>query len=153
MELICFYYTPALKKGGGGILVYICPWFCPSFRPSFRNSVTLFRQRYLHNRLRQKLHIWYTSSLRQVVSWDCKRAFSYLFFFVFVPFSFFQGFFVKDISTIITDSNFKFGIGVYNDMLYCGIENGPSSIFSSLYLFLFLSLQICRQRYLHNRLR
>ena len=40
----------------GGILVYICPWFRPwfrlSFRPSFRNSVTLFRQRYLLNRLR-----------------------------------------------------------------------------------------------------
>ena len=36
----------------GGILVYICPWFRPSFRPSFRNSVTLFRQRYLHNRLK-----------------------------------------------------------------------------------------------------
>ena len=31
------------------ILVYICPSFCPSFRPSFRNSVTLFRQRFLHN--------------------------------------------------------------------------------------------------------
>ena len=51
-------FIPPLWKsgGGGGILVYICPWFRPwfrpSFRPSFRNSVTLFRQRYLHNRLR-----------------------------------------------------------------------------------------------------
>ena len=94
------YYTPALKKwGGGGILVYICPWFRPSFRPSFRlsfrNSVTLFRQRYLHNRLRYKLHIWYTGPQRQVVSWDCKWAFSYLFFLLFVPFSFFPNFWSK----------------------------------------------------------
>ena len=52
-DKLLIYYTPALKKwGGGGILVYICPWFRPSFRPSFRNSETLFRQRYLHNRLR-----------------------------------------------------------------------------------------------------
>ena len=72
----------------GGILVYICPWF----RPSFRNSVTLFRQRYLHNRLRKKLHIWYTGPQRQVVSWDCKWAFTYLFFLVFIPFSFFPNY-------------------------------------------------------------
>ena len=45
------YLYPRFEKVGG-ILVYICPWFRPSFRPSFRNSVTLFRQRYLHNRLR-----------------------------------------------------------------------------------------------------
>ena len=48
------YLYPRFEKVGG-ILVYICPWFRPwfrpSFRPSFRNSVTLFRQRYLHNRL------------------------------------------------------------------------------------------------------
>ena len=52
LKLVCSsHYTPALKKWGG-ILVYICPWFRLSFRPSFRDSVTLFRQRYLHNRLR-----------------------------------------------------------------------------------------------------
>ena len=62
------------------------------------------------------------------------------------PFFFLSRFFVKDISTTIKDSNFKFGIQVYNDMLYRKIENGPSPIFSSLYLFLFLSLQIFRQR-------
>ena len=49
------YLYPRFEKVGG-ILVYICPWFRPSlrpsFRPSFRNSVTHFRQRYLHNRLR-----------------------------------------------------------------------------------------------------
>ena len=112
------------------------------------------------------------------------------------PFFFLSRFFVKDVSTTIKDSNFKFGIQVYNDILYRGIENGPSpicsslylifsfspdfsskispqpfkietsnlvyrftttsgienapSICSSLYLFFFLSLQICRQRYLHN---
>ena len=76
----------------GVILVYICPWFHLSFGLSFRHSVTLFRQRYLHNRLREKLHIWYTGPQRQVVSWDCKWAFSYLFFLVFVPFSFFPNF-------------------------------------------------------------
>ena len=44
-----YNYTPALKKWG----VY---WFTsvrhsvrPSVRPTFRNSVTLFRQRFLHN--------------------------------------------------------------------------------------------------------
>ena len=68
-------------------------------------------------------------------------------------FSFFPDFFVKDISTTIKDSNFKFGIQVQKDMLYRGIENGPSPICSSLYLFHFLSLQIFCQRYLHNRLR
>ena len=34
-------------------------------------------------------------------------------------------------------SNRKFGIQVHNDKLYRGIENGPSPICSSLYLFLF----------------
>ena len=38
----------------------------------------------------------------------------------------------------------------HNDKLYRGIENGPSPVCSSLYLFYFLSLQIFRQRYLHN---
>ena len=82
------YYTPALKKWK----VY---WFTSvrgSARPSVRHFVKLFRQRYLHNRLRYTLHIWYTSSQRQVVSWDCKWAFSCLFFLVFVPFPFFPDF-------------------------------------------------------------
>ena len=62
-------------------------------------------------------------------------------------------FFVKAISTAVIDRNFKFGIEVHNDKLYCGIENGPSPICSSLYLFFLLSLQFFPQRYLHNRLR
>ena len=70
----------------------------------------------------------------------------YLFFFL-------STFFVKDISTTVQDRNFKSGIQVHNDKLYHGIENGPSPICSSLYLFFFLSLHIFRQRYLYNRLR
>ena len=42
--------------------------------------------------------------------------------------------FVKDISTTVKDRNFKFGIQVYNDMLYRGIENGPA------FFYLFLSV-------------
>ena len=68
-------------------------------------------------------------------------------------FFFLSRFFVKNISTTVYDRSFKFGIQVHNDKLYRGIENGPSPICSSLCLFFFLSLQIFRQRYLHNRLR
>ena len=42
------------------------------------------------------------------------------------PFFFLTRFFVKDISTTIKDSNFKFSIHVHNDMLFRGIENGHS---------------------------
>ena len=68
-------------------------------------------------------------------------------------FFFLSRFLVKDIFTTVYDTNFKFGIQVHNDKLYRGIENGPSPIISSLYLFFFLSLQIFRQRYLYNPLR
>ena len=68
-------------------------------------------------------------------------------------FFFLSKFFVKDISTTVKDRNFMFGIQVHNHKLYGGIENGPSPICSSFYLFRFLSLQIFRQRYLHNCLR
>ena len=75
-----------------------------------------------------------------------------LFVFPFVCFIFFLSrFFVKDISSTVYDKNFKFGIQVHNDILYRGIENGPSP-FVLPYVF-FLSLQIFRQRYLHNCLR
>ena len=57
-------------------------------------------------------------------------------------FFFLSKFFVKDISTTVTDRNFIFGIQVHNHKLYRGIENGPSPICSSFYLFLFLSFQI-----------
>ena len=39
---------------------------------------------------------------------------------------------------------------VDNDVLYHGIANRPSFAYSSLYLSIFLSLYIFRQRYLHN---
>ena len=68
-------------------------------------------------------------------------------------FFFLSRFFVKDISTTVLDKNFKSGIQVHNDKLYHGFENGPSPVCSSPNLFFFLSLQIFRQRYLHNRLR
>ena len=57
-------------------------------------------------------------------------------------FFFLSKIFVKDISTIVKDRNFIFSIQVHNDKLYHGIENGPSPICSSFYLFLFLSFQI-----------
>ena len=50
--------------------------------------------------------------------------------------------FVKYISTTVKDRNFKFSIYVHNDKLHRGIENWPSPICSSLYLFFFLCLQI-----------
>jgi hypothetical protein len=28
--IIYFYYTPAARRGRGGILFYLCPSFCPS---------------------------------------------------------------------------------------------------------------------------
>ena len=45
---------------------------------------------------------------------------------------------------------FIFGMQVDNDVLYRGIANQPSPAYSSLYLSIFLSLYIFRQRYLHN---
>ena len=52
-------------------------------------------------------------------------------------FFFLSKFFVKNISTTVKDRNFKFGTLGHNDKLYCGIENGPSPICSSLYFFYF----------------
>ena len=57
-------------------------------------------------------------------------------------FFFLSSFFAKDISTTVKDRKIKFGIQVHNDMLYRVIDNGPSAICSSLYLFLFVSFQI-----------
>ena len=56
---------------------------CSSLYLFFFLSLQIFRQRYLHNRLWYELLIWYTGSQRQVVSWDWKWAFSYLFFPIF----------------------------------------------------------------------
>ena len=58
--------------------------------------------------------------------------------------------FVKDFSEIVQARVFIFGMQVENDVLYCGIVNQPSPAYSSLYLSIFLSLYIFRQRYLHN---
>ena len=44
--------------------------FYSSFYLFFFLSFQIFCQRYLHNRLRLKLQIWYTGSQRQIVSWD-----------------------------------------------------------------------------------
>ena len=59
--------------------------------------------------------------------------------------------FVKDFSEIVQARVFIFGMQVDNDALYRGIANQPSPSYSSLYLSIFLSLYIFRQRYLHNR--
>ena len=63
-------------------------------------------------------------------------------FVTYCPFLVFS--FSSDFSSKISSQPFKKeasnGIHVYNDRLYCGNENGPSPICSSLYLFFFLSL-------------
>ena len=51
---------------------------------------------------------------------------------MFVLFFFLSRFFVKDISTTVSDRNFKFGIEVHKDKLYCEIANTHSPICSSL---------------------
>ena len=48
-------------------------------------------------------------------------------------FFFLSRFFVKDISTTVSDRNFKFGIEVSNNKLCCEIANGLSPICSSLH--------------------
>ena len=58
--------------------------------------------------------------------------------------------FVKDFSEIVQARVVIFGMQVDNDVLHRGIVNQPSLAYSSLYLSIFLSLYIFRQRYLHN---
>ena len=58
--------------------------------------------------------------------------------------------FVKDISETVQARVYIFGMQVDNDVLYGGIANQPSSAYSSMYLYIFLSLYIFCQRYLHN---
>ena len=48
-------------------------------------------------------------------------------------------FLVKDFCETVLARVFIFGEQVYNDVLYCGIENQPSPAYSSLYLSDFLS--------------
>ena len=59
-------------------------------------------------------------------------------------------FLVKDFSETVQARVFIFGMQVDNDVLYHGIANQPSPAYSSLYLSIFLSHYIFRQRYLHN---
>ena len=58
--------------------------------------------------------------------------------------------FVKDFNETVQARVFIFGMQVDNDVLYRGIANQPSPAYSSLYLSIFLSLNIFRQRYLYN---
>ena len=58
--------------------------------------------------------------------------------------------FVKDFCETVQARVFIFGMQIDNDVLYRGIVNQPSPAYSSLYLSIFLSLYIFRQRYLHN---
>ena len=64
-------------------------------------------------------------------------------------------FFVKDFCETVQARIVIFGIQVDNDVLYCGIANQPSPVYSSLHLSNFLSFhtlnnEIFRQRFLHN---
>ena len=58
--------------------------------------------------------------------------------------------FVKDFSETVQARVFIFGMQVDNEVLYRGIANQPTPAYSSLYLSIFLSLYIFRQRYLHS---
>ena len=58
--------------------------------------------------------------------------------------------FVKDFCETVQASVFIFGMQVDNYVLYDGIGNQPSPAYSPLYLSIFLSLYIFRQRYLRN---
>ena len=58
--------------------------------------------------------------------------------------------FVKDFCETVQARVVIFGIQVDNDVLYGGIANQPTPSYSSLYLSIFLSVYIFRQRYLHN---
>ena len=78
-------------------LLFILPYISSCFFLS-----RFFRQRYLHSCVRQKLQIWYTDSQQQLVSWNRKWAFSYLFVPIFVLFSF-----SPDISSKIFPQPFK----------------------------------------------
>ena len=60
--------------------------------------------------------------------------------------------FVKDFSETVQVRIFIFGMQVDNDVLYREIANQPTPAYFSLYLSIFLSLYIFRQRYLHNRI-
>ena len=78
-------------------------------------------------------------------------AYSSLYLSDFLPFHTLNDeIFVEDFSETVQARVFIFGNQVDNDVLYRGIANRPSPAYSSLYLSIFLSLYIFRQRYLHN---
>ena len=119
-----------------GFLLFVLPYVFFSFSPDF--SLKISPQPFkieTSNLVYRFTKIWYTGSQRQVVSWDRKWAFSYLFFPIFFLFSFSPDFII-------------FGIQVHNDKLYRGIENGFSPICSPLCFFSFspdFSLKISPQ--------
>ena len=131
-----------------GLLLFVLPYIC-----SF-----IFLSRYLSSKISpQSLKIEKSNLVYRFTTTKCIGGWKMSFLLFVLPcicsFFFLSRFFVKDISTTVKDRNYKFRITVHNDKLYRGIENGPSPILSSIYLFFYLSLQIFRQRYLHNRLR
>ena len=77
-------------------------------------------------------------------------AYSSLYLSDFLSFNTLMKFFVKDFCETVQARVFILGMQVDNDVLYRGIANQPSPAYSSLYLSIFLSLYIFRQRYLHN---
>ena len=144
--LFIFYLLYPRFEKVGGILVYICPWFRPSFRNTFSSKIS--PQPF---KMETSYLVYRSTTTSCIVELQMGIL---LFVLPFVcSFFFLSKFFVKDISTTVKDRNFIFGIQVYNGKLYRRIENGPSPVCSSLYLFFFLSLQIFRQRDLHNRFK
>ena len=83
-------------------------------------------------------------------------AYSSLYLSNFLSFHTLMKFFVKDFSTIMQGRMLIFGMQVYDDLLYRGIENQSSPAYSSLYLLNFLSFHtlkndIFRQRFPKNQ--
>ena len=104
-------------------------------------SLYIFRQRYLHNCIGWKLQIWYTGSQRQVVSWNCKWAFSYLFFPIFALSSFspdfsskisLQPFKIETSNLVYRFTTTSCDLGLKMDILLFVLP----CIFLSLYIFL-----------------
>ena len=128
-----------------GLLLFVLPYIC-SFSPDFSSKISP-----------QLFKIETSNLVYRFTTTNCIVGLKIGLLLFVLPcicsFFFLSRSFVKDISATVKDRNFKFDIQVHNDKMYCGIEHGPSHFCFSLYLFLFLSFQIFRQRYLHNRLR
>ena len=61
-------------------------------------------------------------------------------------------FFVRNFSGTTTPKILKFGTNIGYDSLYCGKENWPTPVFSSIYLSIFLFLQCVSTWDIHNPL-